>query len=120
MLISWMSGNFHREQSRKFQMEYAKRMVKRRKIELALGHRGGNGAIPIPLVDQGRGDPRNILAVILDGSKRLESSGTDQPDREFSTAHNLVIMQPRAYNIMQCTTTVHIKSPELGDPDWGL
>ena len=50
-------------------MEYAKRMVKRRKIELALGHRGDNGAIPIPLVDQGRGDPRNILAVILDGSE---------------------------------------------------
>ncbi|GFS10308.1 hypothetical protein ElyMa_004805700 [Elysia marginata] len=61
--------NFHREQSRNFQMEQAERMVKRSRIELAQGQKGDNVAIPIPLVDRGRGDPRNILAVILDRSE---------------------------------------------------
>ncbi|GFS14708.1 Krab-a domain-containing protein 2-like protein [Elysia marginata] len=61
--------NFHREQSRKFQMEQAERMVKRSRIELAPGQKGDNVAIPIPLVDRGCGDPRNILAVILDRSE---------------------------------------------------
>ena len=27
---------------------------------------GDNVAIPIPMVDKGRGDPRNILGVVLD------------------------------------------------------
>ena len=43
-------------------------MIKRSRIELAPGQKGDNVAIPIPLVDRGRGDPRNILAVILDRS----------------------------------------------------
>ncbi|GFS19496.1 KRAB-A domain-containing protein 2 [Elysia marginata] len=41
----------------------------RSRIELAAGQKGDNVAIPIPLVDRGRGDPRNILAVILDRSE---------------------------------------------------
>ena len=49
-------------------MEQAERMVKRSRIELAPGQKGDNVPIPIPLVDRGRGDPRNILAVILDRS----------------------------------------------------
>ena len=57
--------HFQRQQSRKLQMKQAERMVKRRRVELSPGQKGDNVAIPIPLVDQGRGDPRNILAVIL-------------------------------------------------------
>ena len=49
-------------------MEQAERMVKRSRTELAPGQNGDNVAIPIPLVDRGHGDPRNILAVILDRS----------------------------------------------------
>ncbi|GFR60020.1 Krab-a domain-containing protein 2-like protein [Elysia marginata] len=50
-------------------MEQAERMVKRSRTELAPGQKGDNVAIPIPLVDRGRGDPRNILNVILDRSE---------------------------------------------------
>jgi hypothetical protein len=49
-------------------MEQAEGMVKRSSIELAPGQIGDNVAIPIPLVDRGRGDPQNILPVILDRS----------------------------------------------------
>ena len=35
-------------------------MVKRSRIDIAYGHPGDNVAVPIPLVDRGRGDPRNI------------------------------------------------------------
>ena len=50
-------------------MEQAERMVKRSRVELSPGQKGDNVAIPIPLVDRGRGDPRNILAVILNRSE---------------------------------------------------
>ena len=33
---------------------------------LKAGNSGDNIIIPIPLVDRGRGDPRNIMGVILD------------------------------------------------------
>ena len=51
-------------------MEQAERMVKRSRVELGHCEKGDNVAIPIPLVDRGRGDPRNILGVILDRSER--------------------------------------------------
>ena len=41
-------------------------MVKRSRVDLKSGEVGDNVAIPIPMVDRGRGDPRNILGVILD------------------------------------------------------
>ena len=41
-------------------------MVKRSRVEVPHGQIGDNVIIPIPLVDRGRGDPRNILGVILD------------------------------------------------------
>ena len=41
------------------------RMVKRSRVEIASGERGDNVAVPIPLVDRGKGDPRNILGVII-------------------------------------------------------
>ena len=41
-------------------------MVKRSQIDLKAGEIGDNVAVPIPMVDRGRGDPRNILGVILD------------------------------------------------------
>ena len=47
-------------------MSQAERMVKRSRAELKSGEVGDNVAIPIPMVDRGRGDPRNILGVILD------------------------------------------------------
>ena len=41
-------------------------MVKRPRIELQAGNIGDNVALPVPMVDRGRGDPRNILGVIID------------------------------------------------------
>ena len=55
-----------RSASRSAQLQQAERMVKRSRLELAAGMPGDNVAIPIPLVDRGRGDPRNILGVIVD------------------------------------------------------
>jgi len=41
-------------------------MVKRSRVEHVTGHPLDNVTIPTPLVDRGRGDPRNIMGVILD------------------------------------------------------
>ena len=40
-------------------------MVKLTRVELKAGVAGDNVAVPISLVDRGRGDPRNILGVIV-------------------------------------------------------
>ncbi|KAK7102356.1 hypothetical protein V1264_020587 [Littorina saxatilis] len=55
-----------RQASRECQEKQAERMVKRSRVELCPAEKGDNVAVPIPLVDRGRGDPRNILAVVLD------------------------------------------------------
>jgi hypothetical protein len=41
-------------------------MVKRSRIDHAAGNTGDNVTVPIPLVDRGRGDPRNIMGIIVD------------------------------------------------------
>ena len=41
-------------------------MVKRSRLEHVPGDPGDNVTIPIPLVDRGKGDPRNVIGVILD------------------------------------------------------
>ena len=55
-----------RKRARESQLEQAERMVKRSRIDLKAGEVGDNVAVPIPMVDRGRGDPRNILGVVLD------------------------------------------------------
>ena len=55
-----------RKRAREAQAQQAERMVKRSRIDLKAGEIGDNVAVPIPMVDKGRGDPRNILGVILD------------------------------------------------------
>jgi len=52
------------------QLSQAERMIKRSRVDLKSGKVGDNVAIPIPMVDRGRGDPRNILGVILDCDKQ--------------------------------------------------
>ena len=47
-------------------MQQAQRMVKRSQLELVSGQIGDNVAVPIPQVDKGRGDPRNILEIVMD------------------------------------------------------
>ena len=47
----------------------AERMVKRSQVEHVPGNPGDNVTIPIPLVDRGRGDPRNIMGIIFDRDK---------------------------------------------------
>ncbi|XP_037780257.1 uncharacterized protein LOC119576683 [Penaeus monodon] len=47
------------------QVSQAERMVKRCRLGFKVGEPGGNVAAPIPAVDRGRGDPRNILGVIV-------------------------------------------------------
>ena len=44
-------------------------MVKRSRLEHVAGDVGDNVTVPIPLVDRGRGDPRNILGAIIDRDK---------------------------------------------------
>lgn len=41
-------------------------MVKRSHLEHVPGNPGDNVTIPIPLVDRWKGDPRNVIGVILD------------------------------------------------------
>jgi len=47
------------------QVAQAERVVKRTRVELKAFVAGDNVAVPIPLVGRGRGDPRNILGVIV-------------------------------------------------------
>ena len=56
----------HRKSACEAQLIQAERMVKRSRIDLKVGEAGDNVAIPIPMVDRGRGDPRNILGIIVD------------------------------------------------------
>ncbi|XP_063584685.1 uncharacterized protein LOC134762243 [Penaeus indicus] len=48
------------------QLAQAERMVKWSRIDLAAGEPLDNAAVLIPLVDRGRGDPQNILGVVLE------------------------------------------------------
>ena len=48
------------------QTSQAERMVKRSRLDMQAGKQGDNVCVPVPLVDRGRGDPRNILGVIID------------------------------------------------------
>jgi len=56
----------HRKRAREGLMKQAERMVKRSRKEHVAGSVGDNVTIPIPLFDRGRGDPRNILGLIID------------------------------------------------------
>ena len=59
----------HRKRAREGivqQAERSERMIKRSRLEHAPGNPGDNVTVPIPLVDRGRGDPRNIMGVIID------------------------------------------------------
>ena len=47
-------------------MKQAERMVKRSRVINVPGKVGENVTIPVPLVDRGRGNSRNIMGVILD------------------------------------------------------
>ena len=55
-----------RKRARESQLSQAERMVKRSRIDLKAGEVGDNVAVPIPMVDRERGDPRNIIGVIVD------------------------------------------------------
>ncbi|XP_068220838.1 KRAB-A domain-containing protein 2-like [Palaemon carinicauda] len=57
------------------QRQQAERMVRGSQTELVAGEIGDNIALPIPLVDRGRGDPRNILGVIVSRSMNDQYSG---------------------------------------------
>jgi len=62
------------------QVAQAERVVKRTRVELKAGVAGGNVAVLIPLVDRGRrGDPRNILGVIV--------------NRDLDTDHHTIAVQ---------------------------
>ena len=54
-----------RKRAREALASQAERMVKRSHITLQAGDEGDNVAVPVPMVDRGRGDPRNILGVII-------------------------------------------------------
>ncbi|XP_068206217.1 KRAB-A domain-containing protein 2-like [Palaemon carinicauda] len=48
------------------QLSQAERMVERIRRIMDRGKVGNNVTIPIPMVDRGRGDPRNIMGIIMD------------------------------------------------------
>ncbi|XP_068223750.1 uncharacterized protein [Palaemon carinicauda] len=48
------------------QLSQAGRMVKRSRRIMDRGNVGNNVTIPIPMVDRGRGNPRNIMGIIMD------------------------------------------------------
>ena len=48
------------------QLSQAERMVKRSRRIMDRGNVGNNVTIPIPMVDRGHGDPRNIMGIIMD------------------------------------------------------
>jgi hypothetical protein len=54
-----------RKRASESQIAQAETMVKRSKIDLKVAEVGDNVAVPVPLVDRGRGDPRNILGVVV-------------------------------------------------------
>ena len=59
-------SDLNRRKARDGLREQAQRMVKRSRIEHISGNPGNNVTVPIPLVDRGRVDPRNIMGVIVD------------------------------------------------------
>ena len=58
--------NVRRREAAIAQTSQAERMVKRSHLDLRADQQGDNVAVPVPLVDRGRGDARNILGVIID------------------------------------------------------
>ncbi|XP_071104316.1 uncharacterized protein [Haliotis cracherodii] len=57
-----------RKQPNEAQMQLAERMVKRSKRVLSSMHNGDNATVPMPHVDLGRSDPRNIKGVVIECS----------------------------------------------------
>lgn len=47
-------------------LQQAEKMIKRSRVLHQAGNPGDNVTVSIPLVDRGRGDPRNIMGVIID------------------------------------------------------
>ncbi|XP_046326947.2 uncharacterized protein LOC124111338 [Haliotis rufescens] len=58
----------NRKRAREAQEEQAQRMVKRSKRVFGPVSVGDNVTVPIPHVDRGRGDPRNIIGVVIECS----------------------------------------------------
>ena len=56
----------NRKRAREAMLRQAEKMVKRSRVIHAPGELGDNVTVPIPLVDRGRGDPRNLMGVIVD------------------------------------------------------
>src|SRR6218665_485854 len=55
-----------RKRARGSLVQQAERMVKRSRVQHSPGNPGDNVTVPIPMVDRGRGDPRNLMGVIID------------------------------------------------------
>ena len=55
-----------RKRARDAMVDQAERMIKRSRVINVSANPGDNVTIPIPLVDRGRGDPRNIMGVVCE------------------------------------------------------
>ncbi|XP_041367023.1 KRAB-A domain-containing protein 2-like [Gigantopelta aegis] len=60
--------SLQRESARDAQFQQAERMVKRSRIVFSSVQIGSNVTVPIPSVDRGRADPRNIIGVVTECS----------------------------------------------------
>ncbi|KAG1655420.1 Sialin [Nymphon striatum] len=61
-----LTGMLVKNKVRLVQLLQAERMVKRIRRIIDRGNVGNNVTVPIPMVDKGRGDPRNIMGMIMD------------------------------------------------------
>ena len=65
-IVNLIPTSDHRTRAREGLIKQAQRMVKRSRLENIPGKLGDNVTVPVPLVDRGRGDARNIMGIILD------------------------------------------------------
>ena len=73
-----------RKRARDSLVQQAERMLKRSRVQHSPGNPGDNVIMPIPMVDRGQGDPRNLIGVIIDrdvvGWWRLGGDDDFQPE----------------------------------------
>ena len=62
----------HRVAAKRCQSNQADRMIKRRRLALVPADIGNTVTIPIPSVDRGRGDPRNLMGKIVEKDQERE------------------------------------------------
>ena len=92
-----------RKRANEAQQQQAERMVKRSKRIMTTVKVGDNVTVPVPNVDRGRADPRNLIGVVLDISDAdmytIAVKGGNSEWKVFGKT-NLICVQPLFIHIM--------------------